>query len=213
MNNLILHTLVLVSLSIGTSPVFGQSIQSDSDKDFYIQPMIGLDFAFFYPSDNKTQDRELKDIEEFLTYGIGLGYEWNDNKIEVSFSLASDVDAWDRDQTSLPTGYRYFDSYYQAKFSFSKMFYAFKLLDRTKVRLGGDAGVLLRKYKGRESLGASENFQTKNIEPNDIMASISTLIALDFNKSFRVTFKPIGVNFGFDATTYEVAQLGMKIRI
>jgi len=193
--------------------VLGQKVDLESDKNIFIQPMVGLDFAFFDPSESRMQDQNLKDIEEFFTYGFGLGYEWEENMIVVSFSTANDVDAWDKDQSSLPKGYRYFDSYYQTKLSFSKLFYTYNLSEKTKVKLGADGGFLFRKYNGQESLGASENFRTKKIELNDFSISISSLITLDFNRTFGLMFTPIGVNFGSKATTYEVSKVGLNYQL
>ncbi len=197
---------------IVSTPILGQEVDLNSDQKVFIQPTIGIEAAFFYPSDSRVIFRYSKDMEEFFTYGIGVGYDWKKNEIKASFSLADDVDAWDTDQSSLPRGYRYFNSYLQAKLSIGRTFFDLNFSEKRKISFSGDAGILFRKYDGRESLGPSENFRIKNIAPTDFLFSISSRITFDLDRPIELILYPLGINFGFEATTYEVPNIGFKYR-
>ena len=210
MNNYILCIFAL--LIIVSTPILGQEVNLNSDKKVFIQPVFGLDIAFFKPSESRIQDRYLKDMEEFFNYGFGVGYNWKKNEIKASFSLADDVDAWDRDQSSLPKGYRYFNSYLQAKLSIGRTFFDLHFSEKKKISFSGNTGFLFRKYDGRESLGPSENFRTKSIAPTDFLFSVSSRVTFDLDHPIELILYPLGINFGFEATTYEVLNLGFKYR-
>ncbi len=214
--NITTVTLFLLSFQIGMSHVYAQNSTKKTKGELYIQPKFGFDFGFFYPKPNRMEVTSTRDIEEFLAYTLELGYVWGGTALGTSFSLAKDIDAWDRDQTSLPKGYRYFDSYYEFRLSLSKALYSFGLTDKRQLSMGGITGISYRKYNGHESLGASENFSTKEVQPTDALISLGLIFTLEpkinFKAPFIVNLQLLAVNVGFEATTYEFSRVGVVFR-
>tara|TARA_R110002124_G_scaffold114662_1_gene270111 strand:+ start:672 stop:1337 length:666 start_codon:yes stop_codon:yes gene_type:complete len=216
MNKLYAAVLLFISFQLGAGHVYAQNSIPKPKGELYIQPKFGFDFGFFYPKANRMEEISTRDIEEFLAYTLELGYVKNSTALGVSFSIANDIDAWDRNQSSLPKGYRYFDSYYEFRLSLSKTLYSFGLTEKRQLSMGGITGISYRKYKGHESLGAAESFRTKEVEPADALISLGVVFALEPKINFKVPFivnlQLLAVNVGFEATTYEFSRIGVAFK-
>ena len=201
--------LLIFCLLIVPHFVFGQSEKITSENAWYIQTGFLFDAAFFLPSSNRIDDLDLKDHDQFLVYGIGFGFSRKSFSIGMSFSFGNDIEAFNNPH-SQPIGYRYFDSFNQLKLSVNKVFHSFNLKDNTQLSLGGSTGVLYNRYKGHESLGYFENYASKQFELEDVFFSFGLYLGLIPKGPISLTFQPLGVNFGFKATTYEVGKIGLE---